>query len=625
MGSGSTKPGSPVTAGGPATEVRRRWQPQSHSTRPGQQSGCDGVIRVGRSLEALSPAARQHTRRPSDRAAPPPQQQQLARANELLANTARHSAVQSLRRRRITGLKLTKRRERFSRQAVRKEHTKKYGATPTSTRPVHAYRQGTQGHWTAIGRDRRLKVHSAGASCALRMIIMKFGGTSLGEAAAIQNACELVAERLGQDPVLVVSAHAGVTDALDALAHEAVSGQPAIGVIVARHRQLAVALGLAPGLHAGLLGELDALCRGIALVGELSPRSRDYVLSFGERLAARTIAATLTERGIRAQAIDAFDIGVHTSSDFGRARLLPDQGRIARWLATRDKDAGLAVITGFIGKDERGNISTLGRDGSDLSAAFIGNALDADEIQIWTDVDGILTADPKIVRDARPIPHMSFDEAAELANHGGKVLHPASLAPAIAKSIPVRVLNTHKPDSPGTLIVPDVDDPELVVRCIAHKRHVTLVNIESSSMLAQAGFLSRIFGAFERHGISIDMVTTSEVSVSVTLDNTTGLDAAVDELAAFSNVSVERDLGLICVVGHGMRHRMGVPARVFDPLKAAAVEIRMISLGALKVNVSLIVDGPSLDRAVGTLHDEFFGRAPIKPDGSGKPTEAEHV
>ena len=435
------------------------------------------------------------------------------------------------------------------------------------------------------------------------MIVMKFGGTSLRDADAVRSVCDLVRARLEDAPLLVVSAHSGVTDALEDLAAAAIEDRVDLTALRKLHGGILADLGLPSDLHAELLDELEDLCRGISLVGELSPRSRDYVLSFGERCSARTVAAALTAAGIEARAVDAFDLGVRTNSDFNKAQLLPDDGRIAKSVAAID---ALPVVTGFIAKDEHGSISTLGRNGSDLSAAFLGNALDAREIQIWTDVDGVLTADPRVVAGARAIPRMSYDEAAELANHGGKVLHPASLAPAIAKEIPVRVLNTHRPESPGTLIVPNFDEPDLVVRCIAHKRNVTLVNVESSRMLAASGFLSLIFGCFERHGISVDMVSTSEVSVSVTLDNVDGLEDAVRDLEEFSQVSVESDLGLICVVGHSMKQRVGVPARVFEPLAKGGVVVRMISLGALKVNVSLVVAGSDLDEAVRALHAEFF-------------------
>ncbi|HMQ22671.1 MAG TPA: aspartate kinase [Planctomycetota bacterium] len=283
---------------------------------------------------------------------------------------------------------------------------------------------------------------------------MKFGGTSLRDATAIRSVTKLVRDRRQLSPVVVVSAHAGITNKLVALADAAakttVDLETMLGEIEAQHRSILTDLALDASLLDSLFQDLRDLCRGIRLVGECSPRSRDAILSFGERCSARAVAAAFDADGIEATAVDAFDLGVRSDSRFGNALLQVDDGRIASAIA---KLRGVPVVTGFIAKDANGNITTIGRNGSDLSAAYLGNAIDADEIQIWTDVDGVLTAGPRVVPTARPIAEMSYDEAAELANHGGKVLHPASLAPAIAKSIPVRVLNTHRPDSPGTLIV----------------------------------------------------------------------------------------------------------------------------------------------------------------------------
>ena len=436
------------------------------------------------------------------------------------------------------------------------------------------------------------------------MILMKFGGTSLRDGAALRTVAELVRARLGQEPVLVVSAHAGVTDALVEHAWRSVQGDWDLQPLREKHHAILGDLGLPLDLQDTLFEELTDLSRGIALVGELSPRSQDYVLSFGERMSARTVAAWLEASGIPATAVDAWDAGLRSDTKHGKATLVPDEGRVRQSL---DAVTGIPVVTGFIAKDAQGNITTLGRNGSDTTAAFLGHALDAEEIQIWTDVDGVMTADPRIIQGAHRIPRMSFDEAAEIANHGGKVLHPASLGPAIEKEIPVRVLNTHRPQNEGTVILPTFEEPDTVVRCLAHKNHVTLVNLETSRMRAEAGFLARLFGIFEKHGISVDMVSTSEISISMTLDNTDNLDAAVLDLSALGEVSIEDDLSLVCVIGHGIRHRMGVPARVFGPLEHAGVEVRMISLGALKVNISLLVAQSQLETAVAALHDEFFG------------------
>ncbi len=437
-------------------------------------------------------------------------------------------------------------------------------------------------------------------------IVKNFGGTSLQDAASIETICKLIQDRLADHPCLVVSAHAGVTDALIELSERAIREQVDLGPLIRRHQDILRDLGLPTDLQAHLFKELEDLCRGILLVGELSPRSRDYVLSFGERASSLCLAAALSARGTAATAVDAAELGFCSDSNFGQANLCPDDGRIATNLA---KVPGIPVVTGFLAKDAQGNRTTLGRNGSDLSAAFLGNAIDAREIQIWTDVDGVLTADPRVVPDARLIQALSYDEASELAFYGAKVLHPSSLLPAVEKDIPVRVLNTHRPESPGTLILGDLPEEDLAVRCIAHKTDLTMVSILSSRMLAQPGFLARIFRAFEAQEISVDVVATSEVSVSVTLDagtSETRLAQVCRELEKIGSVQLERDLALLCIIGHGIRHRTGVPARVFAPLQREGVTIRMISMGALKVNLSLVIQDKDCERALRALHQEFF-------------------
>jgi aspartate kinase len=435
------------------------------------------------------------------------------------------------------------------------------------------------------------------------MIVMKFGGTSLRDAACIQTVHDLVRHELARAPVVIVSAHSGVTNALVDLARDAVRAKVETGALRERHRAILRELDLPVDLHEGLFAELDDLLRGIHLVGEATPRSTDYVLSFGERLSARTLAAFFARRGTRAVALDAFDAGLVTDSRYGRARPLPDGGRIKAALSAV---AGVPVITGYIGRDEKGNITTLGRNGSDYSAAIFGNAMDAEEIQIWTDVDGVMTADPNLVRGARPIERMSFDEASELAWYGGKVLHPSTILPAMEKRIPVRVLNTHRPDSKGTLIVDTLDEPGLV-RSIANKSRTILITIVSTRMFLQHGFLARIFEVFDRHEIVIDMVATTEISVSVTTDSDRNLESAVADLARFSEVRVEKDLALVCIVGQGIATGLGVSGDVFETMRDERIRVRMISQGAIKVNISFLVPAEDVGRAVVALHARFFG------------------
>jgi aspartate kinase len=436
------------------------------------------------------------------------------------------------------------------------------------------------------------------------MIVMKFGGTSLRDAACIHTVHDLVRKEVRRRPVVVASAHSGVTNALVELAKDAVGAKVSIDALRERHRTVLHELGLPLDLHEPLLAELEDLLRGIHLVGEATPRSTDYVLSFGERLSVRTLAAFFVKQGTRAVALDSFDAGLVTDSRFGRARPLPDDGRIKAILSAVE---GIPIVTGYIGRDEKGNVTTLGRNGSDYSAAIFGNALDAEEIQIWTDVDGVMTADPNLVKDARPIDRMSFDEASELAWYGGKVLHPSTILPAMEKKIPVRVLNTHRPDSRGTLIVDTLEEPGVVVRSIANKSRTILVTIVSTRMFLQHGFLARIFEVFDRHEIVIDMVATTEISVSVTTDSQHNLEAAVAELSSFSEVHVERDVALVCIVGHRIATELGVPGEVFETMRDERIRVRMISQGAIKVNISFVVPSEDVARAVNALHRRFFG------------------
>jgi aspartate kinase len=360
------------------------------------------------------------------------------------------------------------------------------------------------------------------------MIIMKFGGTSLGTAESIQNVFGIVRGRLDQDPVPVVSAHAGVTNSLVDIAETAPGGDADVSKIVDFHHRLLEDLELPVDLLEEQLTEMADLVRGMKLVSEASPRVRDLLLSFGERCSARVLAAYFNKHGLPAQAVDAFEVGLRTDGNFGRARPVADDGRIADNMSRVE---GIPIVTGFLGRDADGNITTLGRNGSDFSAALFGNALDAEEIQIWTDVDGVMTADPRLVESARPIPTMSFGEASELAYYGGKVLHPATILPAMEKSIPVRVLNTHNADNPGTVILPTYDESSAPVRAVVHKDDIHLINLVSPPMLQQHGFLAKVFGIAEAHEVDVDLVATSEVSITMTVDRADHLPPFCEELA----------------------------------------------------------------------------------------------
>lgn len=440
------------------------------------------------------------------------------------------------------------------------------------------------------------------------MIVMKFGGSSLGDAKRVRMAAEIIEKRLADKPLVVVSAHAKVTDMLIAAARKALAGDPYAGFadIQRRHHEIMDGLGIDREVVAGNLKALEELLRGISLVKELTARTLDFAMSFGERMSSKVVAAYLRQRGHNALAASAYDIGFITDNNFGHARPVPEAAGLIRQALNSHADT-LLVTTGFIGKNRAGEITTVGRNGSDYSAAYFGAALEATEIQIWTDVDGVLTADPSVVRKARSIPALTFSEASEVAYYGGQVLHPSTMIPAVEKRIPIRVLNTFKPEHSGTLVVADEDalagEP---VKSVVYKENIYLTHITSTRMLGQPGFMAHLFEVFRRHNIVINMIATSEVTVSLTTDRPDGLEDAARDLAEASRVRIEADKAIICVVGRGMRHVVGLAARVFSAVAKAGVNIQMISQGASEINISFIVNNQDIEPAVKALHREFF-------------------
>jgi aspartate kinase len=305
-----------------------------------------------------------------------------------------------------------------------------------------------------------------------------------------------------------------------------------------------------------------------------------------------------------ARAIPAWDLGLVTDSAYGSAR--PQEECYSRIRKSLQKVKELPVVTGFIAKDRDGNITTLGRSGSDFTASLVGAAIGAREIQIWTDVDGVMSADPRIVPEARSLPRLSFNEMSELAYYGARVIHPSTMVPAVRNRIPVRVLNTNSPNHPGTVILEDPAPQAPPVSSIAYRRKQTLINVVSTRMLLQHGFMARLFDAFGRHEVVVDMISTSEVSVSITADPSQLLDPVLTELSEFADVTVERDKAIICVVGDGIRTSGDVVARIFTTMKRAGVTARMISMGASRINVSYLVSEEEVETAVQALHAEFF-------------------
>ncbi|MFN0242100.1 MAG: aspartate kinase [Planctomycetota bacterium] len=440
------------------------------------------------------------------------------------------------------------------------------------------------------------------------MIVQKFGGTSVGGAGPIRRLGDIVATNLHREPLVVVSAVAGVTNRLfrcAELARTRGDWRREHAGLVELHAGLCSELEVDFDPARALLGDLEGLLRGIELLGECTPRSLDYVASFGERISARIVAAHLTQAGIPASALDAWDAGLVTDSRFGSARPLattPDSIRAA----LRDRK-GVSVITGYVARDAHGVVTTLGRGGSDYSAAIFGAALGAEEIQIWTDVDGVMSADPRIVPSARHLGSLSYAEAAELAFFGAKVLHPATIVPAVERGIPIRVLNSYRPDFEGTCVTTKAECTPQGLKSIATKDGIAVVNIVASAMMLQFGFLERIADVFARHRIVVDVIATSEVSVALSTDESApGLDDAVRELSLFAQVNVVRDLALVSLVGAELRARCDLLARALGVLAERNVQPEMLSYGATRNNLSIVLARSKMRATVEALHSALL-------------------
>ncbi len=448
------------------------------------------------------------------------------------------------------------------------------------------------------------------------MIVLKFGGTSVGDAAAIQRTAGIVATRLDKRPAVVVSALAGVTNALLALAEQAARGH-LIGAIRAveelRERHLAQSELLLGGTEpaeetaadlSAMCDELAHLTEALATLGDLTPRSLDAIASFGERMSSRLCVPAFQRAGIPAVHVDATEVMI-TDGAFTRAEPQPEAIADAcrATLLPLLRDGRVPVLGGFIGSSRGAGVTTtLGRGGSDYSASLFGAAMKADAIEIWTDVDGMLTADPRVVPNARLIDRIAFDEASELASFGAKVLHPNTIAPAVRLGIPVYVLNSHRPDGTGTKIT--FEAPKRSVSAIAGKTGITLLRVGSPRMLLTEGFLRALFEIFERHRTSVDVVATAEVSVSLTIDDASRLEAIVGDLRELGDVIIERNRGIVAVVGGAIADGGRTMARALEAL--GGVRVHMLSLSASGINLTMVVDGEQVHPVLRRLHAAFF-------------------
>jgi len=451
---------------------------------------------------------------------------------------------------------------------------------------------------------------------------MKFGGTSVENATAIDRVASIVKARLSERPFVVVSAMAKVTDQLLVMAAAAGQGEREQALDICRslrerHYTTAGEL-LGTGLHTDLHTELgaefdslDELLRGIAAVGELTPRTSDYVVSFGERLSSMIATTSFLARDIPATLVDARQVII---TDGQHSRAVPQVEEINDRLQDRVKpliaDGRVPIMGGFIGATREGVPTTVGRGGSDFSAALVGAGLNAERIEIWTDVDGMKTTDPRICSDARRIKVISFEEAAELAYFGAKVLHPATVLPAVEKNIPVLVLNSRNPENEGTRILSRTPRSRSLFKAIAAKNRITIIEIVAARMLMAHGFLAKVFDVFARHRCAVDVVSTSEVSISLTVDSNEAIPQIAADLEQLAFVKYSGRKAIVCLVGENIRETAGVAAQVFDAIRD--INVRMISQGASEINLTFVIDEADVPEAVRRLHARFF--AEVDPE-----------
>jgi aspartate kinase len=476
------------------------------------------------------------------------------------------------------------------------------------------------------------EVHRAGEA-RVGLVVMKFGGTSVEDAKAMLRTAEIVRGRRerGLSPVVVVSAMAKVTDQLLAAATAAGRGDKNGALAISarlRNRHLETAADLLCGDLFGEIREaigarfdsLDDLLRGIAAVGELTPRTADKVVSFGEQVSSRMVAAAFAQHELAGVHVDARKCIV-TDDHFGKAAPLEAtiEAKLTEMVLPLVQAGKTPVMGGFIGATVDGITTTLGRGGSDFTAALVGGALHAGAIEIWTDVNGIMTTDPRICPDALRVKTISFEEAAELAYFGAKVLHPATILPAVQKSIPVWVLNSRNAENEGTKITAMAPPCASPFKSIAVKKRLTIIDVVASRMLMSHGYLKAVFDVFDRYHCAIDMVSTSEVSISVTVDSNERLPEICAELGKMADVKLEGHKALICMVGEDIRGQNGISGRVFSAIRH--VNVRMISQGASEINMSFMIEESDVEEAIRSLHAEFF----VDPDPTVFDTEARAV
>ena len=445
---------------------------------------------------------------------------------------------------------------------------------------------------------------------------MKFGGTSVGDVAAFERVFHVVSMQVERRPVVVVSAMTKVTDALLAAFDIAKKGDASAAAAslephFARHVDVAeqfISFGHRKAFNEELSFAREELTDLLIRASRRSlPLSmlKDAIVSYGEQLSSRLLAEVLKSKGVNARQFDSRRL-IMTDDEFGAAQPIIDEtNEIVRLELEPSIKAGeVPIMGGFIAGNRAGETTTLGRGGSDYSAAIVAAALGASELQIWTDVTGVMTCDPRICSDAATIPVLSYEEAAELAYFGAKVLHPKTIKPAVDNAIPVRVCNTFKPDEIGTMILAESGEAPNKIKSIASKKNITILRINSARMLGAYGFMSAVFQVFDRHRTVIDVISTSEVSVALTLDHADGIEKLVEDLRRLGDVEVESGYAVICVVGEGLRASTGLASKIFSTIED--VNVALVSHGASAVNLTFVVKESDAAEVIGRLHQEFF-------------------
>lgn len=439
------------------------------------------------------------------------------------------------------------------------------------------------------------------------MIVMKFGGTSVGSSQQIKKTSEIIISRKVKNPIVVVSAVSGITNELLRLANlSRTESLTSIDTIKSRHQEILSQLNLSINLLDSEFKEIEDSLFIISKLKDDSKMITDLISSFGERMSVKILSNYLTSIGFNSKPFNAYDLGMITDDNFGFSEpLLESYSLIKENISKIDKNI-IPIITGFIGKNKKGQITTLSRGGSDYTAAIIGAAIDAKKIEIWTDVNGILTANPKIVSNAKNINSISFQEAAELSTFGAKVLHPKTIQPAIKKNIPIYILNSFNPLENGSVI--ENNSLENRITAISCKKDIVVLKVKSTRMLHTYGFLSKLFEIFNDLKLSIDLIATSEISVSLIFDEISQnqIDVLSEKISSFGEISFIKDKSIISVVGKKLSNEEGLISKIVSILSNKKITIDLISYGASEININLVVSQSLVDEAIVELHKNLF-------------------